>query len=57
LYVDGSLKTENHSLRVTDVLEVLGIEYAQVDADSDWLDKRGNLPDKLSRVKKYKPES
>lgn len=53
LYVDGILKFEGHSIRPEAIVE----EYmggTVVDADEEWLEKRGRLPAKLSHVKTAK---
>lgn len=54
LYVDGKLVYENHSIPNYIVLDKLGIDYDEIEADLDWLDKVGCLPEKLSQVKEQK---
>lgn len=49
IYVDGELKTENHSLDEDDLLDVLGIEHKVVWAD-EYLNKRGRCPQDLKDV-------
>lgn len=51
LYVNGELRAENHSLRVSDVLEALGIEYERIECDQSWLEERGRLPERVEDVK------
>ena len=53
LYVNGELRDEGHSLRVSDVLEILGYKVTWKECDGDWMDEHGTLPNKLSEVKFY----
>jgi hypothetical protein len=54
LYIDGKLNFENHSLRAVEVLDALGIEYREIEADVEWLAIRGRFPDNLAQVKHSK---
>lgn len=51
LYINGELKDEGHSLRVSEVLEILGFKVETFEADYDWLEEMGSLPKKFSQVK------
>jgi hypothetical protein len=51
LYKDGKLLIEDHSLRASEVLEVLGFEVERKEAEENWLEERGNLPKLLKDVK------
>jgi hypothetical protein len=54
IYLDGFLQLENHSLRLSDVLELLMDQqidgFHQHTADEEWLEERGRLPENLSEV-------
>lgn len=50
MYVKGDLKTQNHSLRVRDVLDALGVDYKSLEVNPDWLDENGQLPDRIEDV-------
>ena len=41
IYVDGVLAVENHSLRTTDVLEAVELDYEKVELSTDWLEENG----------------
>lgn len=57
LYVDGKLKTEDHTLLVEDVLNNLGIRFTRLNADIDWLHERGALPEDLCYVVQELPSN
>lgn len=54
LYIDGKLLRQTHKLYSMDIIELLGnafdFDYEQLNPDSDWLNRRGSLPDSLSEV-------
>lgn len=52
LYIDGKLVIENHSLQWWQVLYALKIEYDSFDADEEWLQEKGSLPNDLKDVKR-----
>ena len=51
LYINGKLKFEGHEIRREDLLEVLDIDIEERDAEENWLENRGNLPEYLKDVK------
>jgi hypothetical protein len=51
LYHDGKLITEGHSLSGREVLGLLGFKVEEKEAQEDWLEERGNLPQLLKDVK------
>jgi len=57
IYFNGLLKTEGHRVPFRDLMEIIveeggRIEYwATIEADADWLNDLGNLPDTLREVK------
>ena len=53
LYVDDRLVMEGHSLKVAAVLNALGIEFEDFDADPEWLGDRGTLPKTLASAKRH----
>lgn len=52
VYVDGKLAIQDHMLGAVDVLRALGVKFEECECDADWLDKRGQLPERLRDVKK-----
>lgn len=44
VYGDGKLLAEGHRLNKRDVLDALGIEYEELNADKQWLEDSGRLP-------------
>jgi hypothetical protein len=52
LYIDGELKAQGHLISAKDVLDALGLELDEIEADGDWLGERGDLPQKLEEVKR-----
>ena len=50
LYINGKLVLEGHQIRKDEMFVILGIDYAEVEADVSWLASRGSLPKKLSDV-------
>ncbi len=52
VYLDGVLVAQGHSVDISDVAAALGVEYQSVEADSDWLEDEGELPESLSDVKR-----
>lgn len=52
LYIDNKLATEDHSLSVFEVLDLIGVNYKVVYPDDDWLYKVGKLPERLGKVKR-----
>jgi len=51
LYIDGVLKTEGHSIALREAFEACGILLFVKEADHEWLDEQGSLPDTLKEVK------
>jgi hypothetical protein len=47
LYVNGEKRSEGHSLRLDDVLDVLGIKVTQREISDLWLEKNGCFFPKL----------
>jgi len=50
LYQDGKLLIEDHNLRASQVLKLLGFEVDYKGAQEGWLEDRGNLPKLLKDV-------
>lgn len=50
LYVDGQLAAQSHSLRPRDILKALGIEFRDLIAQQEWMEKEGSLPPTLGEV-------
>lgn len=48
IYVNDELKAENHSLSVRDALSLIGIPFAEVEVDDEWLEEEmaGRFPKK-----------
>lgn len=51
LYVDGKLVDEGHSIQLDTFARIMGIDLNEKEADFDWLEKEGRMPDNLSEVK------
>lgn len=51
LYIDGKIVDQGHRLRLEEVLRLLGFDVDCKEADNEWLEQYGNLPDKLKDVK------
>ena len=54
LYVDGKLACETHSIKASEMLDIMGIKVNYIEVDQDWLDENGSLPSTLAKVKKSK---
>jgi hypothetical protein len=56
IYVNGELREEGHSISALNALCAVkaagAFEVDCVDADNDWLDHRGDLPQRLEDVVK-----
>lgn len=50
IYIGGELLMEGHSIDECELFRALGCNVKHVDADLDWLEARGRLPEKLSDV-------
>lgn len=50
IYKDGELLAEDENLSPKQILEVLGYEFRSVDADPQWLDQIGSLPESVSEI-------
>jgi hypothetical protein len=51
LYVNGQLAVEGHKVSVRDALCAIGHYLDVREADNDWLDDRGCLPENWTSVK------
>jgi hypothetical protein len=51
LYVDGFLAAEDHNLSMEQVLSALGLEYLVIEADVEWMEEEGTLPDRVEEVR------
>lgn len=58
LYIDGGLVEENHSIRITDLLEILEdrklLTFDYHEVDQGYLEDLGNLPDNFDDINKNK---
>ena len=52
-YVDGKLFSEGHHINWLYVLRQLGHDTSQIEANYEWLNEIGNLPENLSDVQTY----
>lgn len=56
LYIDGELIEENHSIRITDLLEMLEdrrlLTFDYHEVDQRYLEDLGNLPDSFDDIDK-----
>ena len=56
LYIDGGLVEENHSIRITDLLEMLEdrrlLTFDYHEVNQGYLEDLGNLPDKFDDIDK-----
>lgn len=56
LYIDGELVEENHSIRITDLLEILKdrrlLTFDYHEVGQDYLEGLGNLPDNFNDLDK-----
>ena len=50
VYLDGKLTYQGHSISEWHLLNMLGIKSTYVQADLEWMETRGDLPDCLSDV-------
>lgn len=50
LYIDGKLVYEGHSIDYRQVFKHLNIDYSRKEADFEWMDEVGRLPENLSEV-------
>ena len=51
IYIDGKLAMQTHALWPQDILSILGIKYEVLDANEDWIQDVGKLPENLSECK------
>lgn len=54
LYVDDKLVTQDHSIYASEALEAVGFSVGVVEADDEWLKRRGQLPVSLAAVRRRK---
>jgi hypothetical protein len=50
LYKNGVLLSEGHSIHIEDLFELLELDFEQLEAKEDWVEERGDLPEKLEEV-------
>lgn len=50
LYRNGILLTQGHSLRIWEVLKLLGFCVEERVADDEWIENNGSLPESLDWV-------
>lgn len=50
MYLDNKLVLEGHSLNWWEILNILKIEYEEIEADENWMYENGNLPKDLKDV-------
>ena len=55
MWVDGGFQIEGHSLRLEDVLDVLGIENERFEAPEEWFSGSNSL-DSLANKEREKAE-
>jgi hypothetical protein len=55
LYKNGELLCEGHSFSPYHIFEALEIDVDYIEADNEWMDKVGNLPQDIKDVKKEIP--
>ena len=51
IYIDGKLVEEDHNVQLRDFAKHVGITLQEIEADLEWLEDEGSLPEVLLDVK------
>ena len=51
IYIDGKLVEEGHNVQLRDFAKHVGITLQEIEADLEWLEDEGSLPEVLLDVK------